>query len=80
MGKFVVSSKAKTDTAPVSREEFVTGSAMYQTQTGGRPLKPVRVNFDIDPDTHRRLKIRAIDRGMSVALLVRQLIDTELAS
>jgi hypothetical protein len=80
MSKFKVSSKPNPGPAPASREQFAEGAAMVKAQTGGRPLKPIRVNFDMDLATHRRLKLRAIDRGLSVAQLVRQLIDVELNS
>ena len=79
MSKFKVTSKPAGSMPPVSAEQFAAGAAMVQSQTGGRPLKPVRVNFDLDPETHRRLKMRALNRGASVAQIVRQLIEDELA-
>ena len=79
MSKFKVSSKPNSGTVPATREQFADGAAMVQTQTGGRPVKPIRVNFDMDVATHRRLKLRAIEGGMSVAGLVRQLIEAELS-
>lgn len=78
MSKFKVSSKPNSCPAPASREQFAEEAAMVQSQTGGRPLKPIRVNFDLDLATHRRLKLRAIDRNVSVARLVRRLIEAEL--
>lgn len=77
MSKFRISSKPLS-TPPGSREQFADGAAMVQAQTGGRPIKPIRVNFDLDVVTHRRLKFRAIERGTSVATLVRGLIEEEL--
>lgn len=79
MSKFKVSSKPTCTPAPASREQFADGAAMVQAQTGGRPLKPIRVNFDLDLATHRRLKMRAFERNSSVAQLVRCLIEGELA-
>lgn len=82
MSKFRVS--AKPPSAPISpatrREQFVEGAGMVQTQTAGRALKPIRVNFDLDLATHRRLKLRAMDRNLSVASLIRKLIEGELGS
>ena len=78
MSKFRLSNKPTSTPAPTTREQFADGAAMVQAQTGGRPLKPIRVNFDLDVVTHRRLKLRAIERGTSVASLVRQLIEGEL--
>lgn len=80
MSKFKVSSKPNPGPVPASRDEFAEGAAMVRAQTGGRPLKPIRVNFDLDPATHRRLKLRAIDRNLSMARLIRQLIEDELIS
>jgi hypothetical protein len=78
MSKFKVSSKPNPGPAPASREQFAEGAAMVHAQTGGRPLKPIRVNFDLDLATHRRLKLRAMERGTNVAKLMRDLIETEL--
>ena len=78
--KFQVPLRPATHTVPSSAQSFADDAAMVQSQTAGRPLKPIRVNFDMEPDTHRRLKIRAIERGQSVAELVRGLIDRELSS
>ena len=78
MSKFKVSSKPTPGPAPMTREQFADAADMVLAQTGGRPLKPVRVNFDLDMATHRRLKLRAIDRNVSVARLIRKLIDAEL--
>jgi len=64
--------------APASADAFAAGAALVQSQTGPRPEKPVRLNLDLDPATHRRLKIAAIDRGISVAVLVRQAIEREI--
>lgn len=80
MSKFKLPSKPAAAAAqPLTAEQFAAGAAMVQSQSGGRPLKPIRVNFDLDPETHRRLKIRAVNQGVSVAQLVRELIETELA-
>jgi len=79
MSKFKVSSNPISGTAPATREQFADGAAMVQTQTGGRPVKPIRVNFDLDVATHRRLKLRAVERGSNVAMLIRHLIQVELS-
>lgn len=65
--------------APASLQEFAAGAAMVQSQTGGRALKPVRVNVDLDPEVHRSLKRLAIDRDTNIAGLLRELINRELA-
>jgi hypothetical protein len=78
MSKFKVTSKPVVEKPPLTREQFAAGAAMVQSQTGGRPLKPIRINFDLDPEIHRRLKMRAVSRGVSVAQIVRQLIDDDL--
>ncbi len=79
--KFQVSSRPvlTSATAPKSLEQFAAGAAMVQSQTGGREVKPVRVNFDMTPDRHRQLKAHAAMRGISIADLLRRLIDSELA-
>lgn len=79
MSKFKIAPKSPDAGKPVSRDEFVSGAAMVQSQVGSRPLKPVRVNFDLDPDEHRRLKIRAVETGVSIADLVRGLIRKEIS-
>lgn len=38
-----------------------------------------RLTIDVTPDTRRQLKRTALDRGMTLADLVRALIDRELA-
>ena len=40
----------------------------------------VRVQIQLEPDQHRRLKRRAREQGVSVAELVRRCIDAELQS
>lgn len=80
MSKFKVSNKPILGPLPATSEQFAGGAAMVQSQTGGRPLKPIRVNFDLDVTTHRRLKLRAMERGTNVASLMRHLIETELSN
>ncbi|RFC01477.1 hypothetical protein DDJ70_32405 [Klebsiella michiganensis] len=79
MSKFKMATKGSDAVKPVSRDEFAGGAAMVQSQVGNRPLKPVRVNFDLDPDEHRRLKMRAVEAGISIADLVRGLIRKEIS-
>jgi predicted HicB family RNase H-like nuclease len=83
MSKFKIPTAGHTISAPTSkvpatREEFVSGAALVKSQAGTRPPKPVRLNLDLDPDLHRSLKIRAIEQGVTVAQLVRSLINKEL--
>ncbi len=68
-----------TPATPASVEDFTRGAAMVKSQSGGRPLKPVRLNLDLDPSIHHRLRQRAFDQGETVANLVRRLILTELS-
>jgi predicted HicB family RNase H-like nuclease len=67
------------DKLPTSVADFAAGATLVQSQIGSRPIKPVRLNVDLDPETHRRLKIRAAESGVSIAELVRALIAGELA-
>lgn len=64
--------------APATVEEFSAGAAMVKSQVGSRPAKPVRLNLDLDPETHRRLKMRAVESSTTIAQLVRELIVREL--
>jgi predicted HicB family RNase H-like nuclease len=63
---------------PASRQEFVAGAALVQSQAGTRPPKPIRLNLDLDPDLHRQLKVRAAENSMTIAQLVRGLIVREV--
>ncbi|WP_257825085.1 CopG family transcriptional regulator [Burkholderia glumae] len=82
MSKFKIgpntANKAAPGSPPATVEEFAAGAAMVQSQTGSRPPKPVRLNLDLDPETHRRLKIRAIESDTTIAQFVRELIVREL--
>ncbi|MFM0705628.1 ribbon-helix-helix protein [Paraburkholderia sediminicola] len=80
MSKFKIAPKTSQPpaAAPESVEAFAAGAAMVKSQTGDRPAKPIRLNLDLDPGMHRRLKIRAAEAGKSIAQLVRELIDREL--
>jgi hypothetical protein len=78
MSKFQLKPRAASE-QPATAEQFSSGAALVQSQTGGRSLKPIRVNFDLDPATHCRLRQRALDRGLSVAELLRDLITAELS-
>lgn len=79
MSKFQLKTRPATVAWPRSIEELAAGASLVQTQTDGRPVKPVRINFDLDPATHQRLKRRALDRHQAVAELVRELIVDELS-
>lgn len=81
MNKFRIGPKVSQAAvvAPASVEEFAAGAAMVKSQVGERSIKPVRLNLDLDPATHRRLKVRAAESGKSIAQLVRELIDRELS-
>lgn len=80
MSKFKLNPSASPKpVAPTSRDQFIAGASLVQSQRGSRPAKPVRLNLDLDPDLHRRLKLRAVESGISVAALVRELIMKDLA-
>ncbi len=79
MSKFKISPAGPTvPDKSMSRDDFVAGAAMVKSQTGHRPVKPVRLNLDLDPDLHRRLKMRAVETDVTIAELVRGLITREL--
>lgn len=77
--KFSVRRAETPANTPNNPQEFAAGAAMVQSQTGGRALKPVRVNVDLDPEVHRSLKLLAMDRNTNIAGLLRDLINRELA-
>lgn len=76
MSKFKIAKPATASSAqqPQSIEEFGNTAPMVKSQTGGRPLKPIRLNLDLDPVLHKRLKIAAVEAGEPVAALVRKWI------
>lgn len=51
---------------------------MVATQSTQRPLKPVRINIDLSPDLHRRIKQRALDLDTSIAEYIRSLINRDM--
>lgn len=83
MSKFRIPTKSALGEAvaevPRDRQEFAAGASLVQSQATSRGVKPVRINFDLDPTKHRQLKLRAIDNGETVADLIRRLIERELA-
>lgn len=80
MSKFKIAAKSASQppSKPMTPAEFAAGAALVQSQAGNRPPKPVRLNLDLDPDLHRRLKVRAAESGISIAELVRGLIAREV--
>lgn len=80
MSKFKISPKssAPAPSKPMTAAEFAAGAALVQSQVGSRPAKPIRLNLDLDPELHRRLKVRAAEAGISIAELVRGLITREI--
>lgn len=80
MSKFKIAPTPKGSPAgkPTTKEEFVTGASMVQSQASSRPPKPIRLNLDLEPELHRRLKLRAVESGVTIAQLVRSLITREL--
>ena len=81
MSKFKINTKPSVKAEhPSNIEEFGASAAMAKSQSGGRPVKPIRLNLDIEPELHRRLKLKAIDAGIPVAVLVREWIEAGLAT
>ncbi|MEX3614020.1 MAG: hypothetical protein VB141_09795 [Burkholderia gladioli] len=67
---------------PVSRiaatRQFVDGAAMVQSQAPDYPVKPKRLNVDLDPQTHKKLKVAAAAANVAMADLIRMWIDEKL--
>jgi len=79
MSKFKIAPKPATPVAPPSSiEAFGAGAAIVNTQSRSRPEKPVRLNLDIEPALHRRLKQVAFDTDTKIAVLVRRWIEEGL--
>ncbi|RQV02812.1 hypothetical protein DF039_35760 [Burkholderia cenocepacia] len=70
------------DTDPVSRitaeQQFVDGAAMVQSQAHDYPVKPKRLNVDLDPQTHKKLKVAAAAANLAMADLIRSWITEKL--
>ncbi|MDR6384020.1 hypothetical protein [Paraburkholderia caribensis] len=62
----------------VSPEEFSNDAGMVRSQQPPRALKPVRLNIDLTPDFHERVKRRAADLRLTGAQYVRELISKDL--
>ena len=64
---------------PANIAEFGAGAALVKSQGSDRPVKPIRLNLDIDPALHQRLKEAAFHRNEKISVLVRQWIIYGLA-
>lgn len=52
---------------PAAREDrFLSGSKTRETSG----TKRIRVSVDLDPDTHRKLRVRAAEEGCSMGALL----------
>jgi hypothetical protein len=69
---------ARSEQRPASQEEFSNDAGMVHSQQPRRPLKPVRLNIDLTPDFHERVKRRAADLRLTGAQYVRELILKDL--
>ena len=69
---FAGPSTPKADPAAV--EAFASGAASRNTSSPGeqRPTKPVRLTVDLDPELHRRVKLRAVKEGRRLTDVMRQ--------
>lgn len=67
---------------PVSRieatKQFVEGASMVQSQAPAYEVKPKRLNVDLEPAVHQKLKLTAVAAGVSVADLIRSWITEKL--
>ncbi|MGF6858217.1 plasmid partition protein ParG [Paraburkholderia sp. CI3] len=69
---------ASPEPRPANAEEFANGAGMVHSQQPQRPLKPVRLNLDLTPDLHERVRRRAADLRLTGAQYVRELILKDL--
>jgi hypothetical protein len=69
---------ATTEPRPCSTEEFAGSAGLVRSQQQPRPLKPIRLNLDLTPDLHERVKLRAADLRFTGAQYVRALILKDL--
>ena len=69
---FAGPSTPKVDPATV--EAFASGAASRNTSSPGaqRPTKPVRLTVDLDPELHRRIKLRAVSEGRRLTDVMRE--------
>jgi hypothetical protein len=68
----------KPEPPPDSPEDFSNGAVLVRSQQQPRPLKPIRLNLDLTPDLHERLKLRIADLRLTGAQYVRGLILKDL--
>jgi len=79
MSKFKITPRLPVaDSLPANIAEFGAGAALVKSQSPDRPVKPVRLNLDIDPALHQRLKEAAFYRSEKISVLVRQWITDGL--
>jgi hypothetical protein len=69
---------ATLESCPTSTEEFASNAGMVRSQQRPRPLKPIRLNLDLTPDLHERVKLRAAGLRFTGAQYVRALILKDL--
>lgn len=78
-GAAMVASQAASPSTPAP-ETPASAPAYSQMTTPTRPPKPCRLNVELEPHIHTRLRHLAVARGTSVSALIRIAIERELAS
>ncbi|RQH00194.1 hypothetical protein [Paraburkholderia dinghuensis] len=76
--KFKLSPNQHAEPQPATAEEFANAAGMVRSQQAERPLKPVRLNLDLTPSFHERLKLRAAELRLTGAQYIRELVLKDL--
>ena len=58
----------------LTRDPFDSPSTPASERKSREDARKVRVNFDIDADLHRRLKVAAAEQGRTIADVARELL------
>ena len=66
---FKLPERKPTATPRIAKQDFEEAP-----QSTRQLAKPIRVSLDLDPDTHKHLKLEAIEKGVTLAALLREKI------